>query len=177
MSDEPTVKIMGYADACDFLDEYGDDWACLSFGRPGSKPPDGLKSDSMHWHARFEFDDVQEHESLAVIRGGYTPPSREAVEAICDLAFDLMFSKQVLCHCAAGISRSTAAAFILWCVWLGEGKEREALRRVLTERKQALPNTLIVKYADRYMGRDGAMVEARDRLPVVYSEIYGSITG
>lgn len=174
MSDQqPTVRILAYADACDFLDEHGDDWACLSFGRPGSKPPASLKHDSIHWHARFEFDDVQESESLAVIRGGYVPPSRDAVHMICDRAFELMFTKNVLCHCAAGISRSTAAAFILWCVWLGKGREREALKRVLTERKIALPNTLVVRYADEYLERGGAMVEMRGNLADLLDEVHG----
>ena len=46
----------------------------------------------------------------------------------------------VLIHCEAGVSRSTAAALIMYAHWLGPGREQEAMERVLSQRPVAIPN-------------------------------------
>lgn len=66
----------------------------------------------------------------------------------------------ILAHCEAGISRSTAAAYILYAITLGPGREREALARVYWQRPVAKPNRRMVELADRLLGRDGALVDA-----------------
>ena len=38
---------------------------------------------------------------------------------------------KVLIHCGAGISRSAAAAMIIYACWLGPGREQEAMEKVL----------------------------------------------
>jgi predicted protein tyrosine phosphatase len=65
----------------------------------------------------------------------------------------------VLIHCTAGVSRSTAAAYALWCDWLGPGKEAQAVSAVREVRPKAAPNRLMVKYADQILGRRGRLVE------------------
>jgi predicted protein tyrosine phosphatase len=70
----------------------------------------------------------------------------------------------VYCHCNAGISRSTAVAFILRCVWCGPGCEAECLQAVIDDRPNARPNELLVGYADDQLGRDGRMLAAVDQL-------------
>lgn len=74
----------------------------------------------------------------------------------------------LLIHCAAGISRSTAAAFAILCKAMGPGREREALLEIRRIRNIAYPNRLMVAYADILLERDGAMlaaVEAIDGKP------------
>jgi predicted protein tyrosine phosphatase len=70
---------------------------------------------------------------------------------------------RVLIHCEAGVSRSTATALIMYGCWLGPGREREAMARVLAQRPVAVPNRRMVEIADRLLERDGRLVEALAR--------------
>jgi predicted protein tyrosine phosphatase len=63
-------------------------------------------------------------------------------------------------HCFAGISRSTAAAYILACA-INPDLDEAALARELRRRAPtATPNALIVRLADAKLGREGRMVRA-----------------
>lgn len=66
----------------------------------------------------------------------------------------------VYCHCNAGISRSTAVAYILRCIWQGPGGEEECLEAVIDDRPEAEPNKLLVQYADELLRRKGRMLAA-----------------
>jgi predicted protein tyrosine phosphatase len=66
----------------------------------------------------------------------------------------------LLVHCWAGISRSTAAAYILLCEKLGPGSEFEVARALRERAPHASPNRLIVQLGDEVMGRNGRMVSA-----------------
>jgi predicted protein tyrosine phosphatase len=70
----------------------------------------------------------------------------------------------LLVHCWAGISRSTAAAYILACDIAGPGMEA-TLARILRERAaHAAPNRLMVQIGDELLGRGGKMVDAVDTI-------------
>jgi len=70
----------------------------------------------------------------------------------------------MLVHCWAGISRSTAAAYILACDRTGPGTEA-ALAKILRERAaHAAPNRLMVQIGDDLLGRSGRMVDALDTI-------------
>ena len=63
-------------------------------------------------------------------------------------------------HCFAGVSRSTAAAFIVACALSPERAEADiaaALRRLSPT---ATPNALLTRHADALLGRGGRMIEA-----------------
>jgi predicted protein tyrosine phosphatase len=64
----------------------------------------------------------------------------------------------VLIHCEAGVSRSSAAALIMYACWLGPGREQEAMGRVLAQRPVAVPNRRMVELADRLLDRGGRLV-------------------
>jgi len=66
---------------------------------------------------------------------------------------------RILIHCEAGVSRSSAAALIMYACWLGPGGEQEALRRVLAQRPIAIPNRRMVELADRLLDRRGRLAE------------------
>ena len=84
--------------------------------------------------------------------------TEEDVRQIIALAQELRTtSGRVLIHCEAGISRSTAAALIMYACWLGPGREHEAMTRVLAQRPIAMPNRRIVEIADRLLDRKGRL--------------------
>ena len=64
----------------------------------------------------------------------------------------------VLFNCMAGISRSTAAAYIVLNVIMGEWSERAIWAEVLNKRPIARPNPLMVSTADDHLNRDGKMM-------------------
>jgi predicted protein tyrosine phosphatase len=81
------------------------------------------------------------------------------VHQIITLAHDLRTATgRVLIHCEAGISRSSAAALIMYACWLGPGREDEAMKRVLAQRPMAIPNPRMVGIADRLLDRNGRLV-------------------
>jgi predicted protein tyrosine phosphatase len=65
---------------------------------------------------------------------------------------------KVLIHCEAGVSRSSAAALIMYASWLGPGREQEAMKRVLTQRPVAIPNRRMIELADKLLDRKGRLV-------------------
>ncbi len=84
--------------------------------------------------------------------------SERDVQRIIDLSrrIDAKHGK-VLVHCEAGISRSSAAALIMYAVVLGAGREAEAYARVMEQRPIAMPNGRMIAIADGLLGREGAL--------------------
>jgi len=66
----------------------------------------------------------------------------------------------LLIHCTHGASRSPAAAYAILCLWLGRGREVQAKHFLLRIRPGAVPNLLVVAYADKLLRRGGKMFEA-----------------
>ena len=67
-------------------------------------------------------------------------------------------ARHLLIHCHAGISRSTAAAAVLMAQF-NPGRETEAFLALLEMRRHAWPNTRVVEFADRILGRKGALLD------------------
>ena len=89
--------------------------------------------------------------------------TEEDVRRIVQLAEQLRSeSGTLLIHCEAGVSRSTATALIMYACWLGQGREDEAMRRVIAQRSFAIPNRRMVALADRLLDLDGRLLQARD---------------
>jgi predicted protein tyrosine phosphatase len=63
-------------------------------------------------------------------------------------------------HCYAGISRSTAAAFIALCVARPERDEREIAHALRAAASFANPNPRLIALADDLLHRHGRMVQA-----------------
>ena len=85
--------------------------------------------------------------------------TEEDVRQIIRLAEGLRSSTgRVLIHCEAGVSRSSAAALIMYACWLGPGGERDAMGRVLSQRPVAAPNRRMVELADRLLNRGGRLI-------------------
>ncbi len=86
--------------------------------------------------------------------------TEQDIQQIITLAKELRATTgRVLIHCEAGVSRSTAAALIMYACWLGPEREREAMVRVLAQRPIAMPNRRMVEIGDRLLDREGRLVE------------------
>jgi len=63
-------------------------------------------------------------------------------------------------HCFAGVSRSTAGAYIAICALNPQANEAEIARRLRRASPTATPNAHLVSLADQALGRDGRMIAA-----------------
>jgi predicted protein tyrosine phosphatase len=89
----------------------------------------------------------------------------EDVRQIIQLADELRSETgTLLIHCEAGVSRSTATALIMYARWLGQGREDEAMRRLIAQRPIAIPNRRMVAIADTLLELNGNLLRARDQL-------------
>lgn len=66
----------------------------------------------------------------------------------------------ILIHCWAGISRSTASAFITACLHNPSADEEEIARAIRAASPTAYPNRRLVSHADAILGRSGRMSKA-----------------
>jgi predicted protein tyrosine phosphatase len=69
-------------------------------------------------------------------------------------------NEPLLIHCFAGVSRSTAAAFIAACALNPKREEDEIAWKIRTASPTATPNALLVALADRQLARKGKMIDA-----------------
>jgi predicted protein tyrosine phosphatase len=96
----------------------------------------------------------------------HVPPADEHVLGILDFVQRWDRRAPLLIHCWAGISRSTAAAFMTACALnpaVDEALIAEALRAASPT---ATPNPLMVQIADDLMGRGGRMITAIDDIGI-----------
>jgi predicted protein tyrosine phosphatase len=99
------------------------------------------------------------HDIVEPVDGGVVPESSHVADLI---AFGKTWDRAdpFLVHCWAGISRSTAAAYILLCDLHGPGSEETIAKGLRFYAPHAQPNRLLIRHADRLLGRDGRMIAA-----------------
>ncbi len=95
---------------------------------------------------------------------GYIAPSVEHVEALLDFARSWNRVKPLLFHCYAGISRSTAAAYICACASMPQRAEEEIASELRTASPSATPNPRMIALADNILNRNGRMISAIARI-------------
>ena len=91
---------------------------------------------------------------------GHVAPDVEHVESLVDFVRGWDRAAPLVVHCWAGISRSTAAAFVTVCALEPERDEHEIAWAIRRASPTATPNIRIVKFADAMLRRDGRMVAA-----------------
>jgi predicted protein tyrosine phosphatase len=67
-------------------------------------------------------------------------------------------------HCFAGISRSTAGAYVAACALNPQRDEMQIAWEIRRASRTAQPNSRIVSIADRLLKRNGRMVRAIDAI-------------
>lgn len=95
---------------------------------------------------------------------GMVHPSREHVEELIRFATGWSMHGPLIVHCWAGISRSTAAAFITLCALNPDAPERLVAQRIRDASRTASPNRLLVRLADDVLGRRGRMLGAVEEM-------------
>ncbi|NNM72868.1 protein tyrosine phosphatase [Enterovirga sp. DB1703] len=93
-------------------------------------------------------------------RPGFVAPRTEDVARI--LAFGRSWDggAPLLASCQAGVSRSTAALFIIACACRPDLPEAAIAERLRHAAPSATPNPLLVSLADRILGRQDRMIQA-----------------
>ena len=86
------------------------------------------------------------------------------VAALIDFISGWDQTRPLVVHCYAGISRSTAAAFIALCVARPDRDERAIAQALRSASPIATPNAHLVAIADRLLKRDGRMVAAVEEI-------------
>jgi predicted protein tyrosine phosphatase len=105
-------------------------------------------------HLRLKFNDIE-----APLEG-YVEPTAAHVEQILAFAAGWHQEAPLVIHCWAGISRSTAAAFITLCALNSKVPEDLLAERLRAASPTASPNRLLVRHADGLLGRGGRMIGA-----------------
>jgi predicted protein tyrosine phosphatase len=105
-------------------------------------------------HLLLDMDDINEH------LDGYVVPAEGHVGDLLRFVRAWPREAPLVVHCYAGISRSTAGAFVTACALNPRRDEMMIARALRRASPTAFPNRRIVSLADRMLGRNGRMVMA-----------------
>jgi predicted protein tyrosine phosphatase len=109
-------------------------------------------------HLRLAMNDICEPQP------GLVAPCESHVSDLINFALAWDRKAPLLIHCWAGISRSTAAAFITLCVLNPRACELEVARTLRRASPTAYPNRLLVALADEALSRSGRMMTAVEEI-------------
>ncbi len=113
--------------------------------------PEGIPSDR---HLFLAFNDIVDPVA------GLVPPGQEHVEDFITFIRAWDRKDPMVIHCWAGISRSTAGAYVAACA-LNPAADEYRLAALLRENSpSATPNARIVSMGDKLLGREGRMIDA-----------------
>lgn len=105
-------------------------------------------------HLRLGVNDIAEP------MDGMIPPDEQLVRDLLAFGGRWTGDAPMLIHCWAGISRSTASAFVLACERNPQADERQMALVMRRAARHASPNRKIIALADDIMGRRGKMADA-----------------
>jgi predicted protein tyrosine phosphatase len=105
-------------------------------------------------YLRLSFNDIIEpREGLALVQGTH-------VAALIDFVQRWDRQEPLLIHCFAGVSRSTAGAYITACLLQPQVSEAEWAARLRNASPTATPNARVIALADALLKREGRMISA-----------------
>jgi len=122
----------------------------LDDGTPVTRPPSIPAAN----HLFIAINDISEPIDGMILAG------EDHVRTLIDFVEAWDGATPMVVHCNAGISRSTAAAFIALCVRDPRRDERAIAARLRAASAVASPNPRLVALADQLLGRDGRMIAA-----------------
>jgi predicted protein tyrosine phosphatase len=95
---------------------------------------------------------------------GYVAPADEHITKLVTFVQSWNRTKPLVIHCYAGISRSTAGAFVVACTLNPQRDELSIAQALRRASATAAPNMRIVSLADRMLGRGGRMTTAIEKI-------------
>lgn len=97
---------------------------------------------------------------IAEPQEGMTLPGEAHMRTLLDFAQSWNRAKPLVINCYAGISRSTASAYIIAAALQPSRDEGELAQALRLASPSATPNPRLIALADAMLGRQGRMVEA-----------------
>lgn len=122
----------------------------LSAGTEMTRPAEIAESD----HLFLKLHDISEPQD------GMTMPGMQHVRDVLNFARGWDRARPLVINCYAGISRSTASAYIVAAAMAPDRDELELAQALRKASPSATPNPVLIALADRFLKRDGRMVEA-----------------
>jgi predicted protein tyrosine phosphatase len=130
----------------------------LSILDPGHPSPDAFNRYPAHAKLELRFHDIIKE------REGEIVPREADVDLLLAFGRDLLdepaAQRHLLVHCHMGISRSSAAMFLLLAQSRPDVDAKTLLGEVVRIRPRAWPNLLMIKFGDKLLDRQGALVAA-----------------
>lgn len=129
----------------------------ISAINPWSIPetPDGVSDDH---HLRIAINDI------TAPHGELVHPESHHIATLIGFADKWAQDGPLVVHCLAGISRSSAAAFIVACTLNQNARETTIADTLRAASKTAQPNLLMVQLADELLDRGGRMIAAIENM-------------
>ncbi|MBL1419205.1 MAG: tyrosine protein phosphatase [Alphaproteobacteria bacterium] len=109
-------------------------------------------------HLKLSFNDI------AIPTQGFVNAQSSDIEQLITFLDHWGQQAPILFHCWAGVSRSTAGAYIAANHVKGAGAEQELADGLRQAAPFASPNRLVISLADDYLKRDGQMIKAIDNI-------------
>lgn len=119
--------------------------------------PEGVRAPVFPGHARhlaLYFNDITEPCEDMI------PPGPEHAQELVEFLNGWYGEAPLLIHCWAGISRSTAAAYIALCLFNPAVSEETLAQLLRRQAPEATPNGLLVALGDKLLEREGRMSRA-----------------
>lgn len=130
----------------------------LSIIDPDEPEPEAFGAYGEHAKLELRFHDI------ILERSGMRAPQEDDVEKILafgrDILHDPAIIRHLLVHCHMGISRSTAAMTLLLAQAQPTMSAKDVLGQVVAIRSKAWPNSRILSFGERQLGRDGEFIAA-----------------
>ncbi|MER2606894.1 MAG: tyrosine phosphatase family protein [Siculibacillus sp.] len=122
----------------------------INAGTPVERPP-SIPAEN---HLFLGFNDIVEPME------GMIPVGAPDVLRLLDFVDTWDRARPMVVHCWAGISRSTAGAYVAACRLMPERDEADIARELREKSPSATPNLRLVRIADALLERQGRMVAA-----------------
>jgi predicted protein tyrosine phosphatase len=132
-------------------------WGLITLLDPASMidTPDGIAGDQ---HLKVGVNDIN------AAAEGLINPKEDHVASVLAHGRAWDDSAPLLIHCWAGVSRSTASAFMITCMRNPDVAPSAIANAIRAASPTATPNRLLTSIADDMLGRGGAMVDAVDAI-------------
>ena len=132
-------------------------WGMITLLDPASmiETPQGVGMDR---HLKVGVNDIN------AAAAGLINPKEDHVASVLAHGRAWDVTSPLLIHCWAGVSRSTASAFMIACQTNPDIPPARIANMIRTLSPTATPNRLLTSIADDMLGRGGAMVDAIDAI-------------